>query len=400
MIDKRIREDFPILQKYKDLIYFDNACTTLKPKAVIDAIVSYYTDFSSCAGRSAHRLSRSLGEKIEESREKIASFVGAKKENIVFTKNCTEALNLIAKTFKFNKKRKVVTTVFEHHSSLLPFLILAKEGKIKLEYVKPLPDCTFDLSDFKEKIDRETALVVVHHANNSMGTFIDVKEIAKIAHDNEALVIIDGAQSVPHTKVNFSNLDIDYLTFSGHKMLGPTGIGVLVSKTEILENHEPFLVGGDTVDEVKENKIIWAKPPRKFEAGIQHYSGIIGLAAACEYLEKIGMENVEKHEKELAKLAVEKMREISNIKIYGTLDYEKRGGIITFNIRGIKPHEVALMLDKLKNIAVRSGFFCAQPALEYLGACEGAVRASFYIYNTKEEIEVFVNTLNDISSMV
>ncbi len=399
MLNEKLREDFPILQKHKDVIYFDNACTTLKPRQVIDAEMRYYTEYGGCAGRSAHKLSRLVSEKVEEGRSKIASFLGAKPENIVYTKNCSEALNLVAKTFDFSKRKKVVGTILEHHSSMLPFEIKALRREVELVRATPLPDGTFDISQYEDMIDRNTALVAIHHTNNTLGTKNPVQEIVKIAHDNGAQVIVDAAQGVPHSEINFQKMGADYLTFSGHKMLGPTGIGALVAKYEHLEAMPPFIVGGDTIDQVKTDSIVWAKPPRKFEAGIQHYSGIIGLGEAAEYLKRVGLKNIEQHEKELSKIALDGLSAVQNVKIYGPKDVSKRTGIFTFNVRNVAPHQVAIMLDKMKGIAVRSGVFCAQPGMEHIGACEGAVRASFYLYNTKKEVETLVEEVKKIEKL-
>ncbi|MFA5077166.1 MAG: aminotransferase class V-fold PLP-dependent enzyme [Candidatus Micrarchaeia archaeon] len=396
MLNEKIREDFPILQRYKDLIYLDNACTTLKPKPVIRSMMAYYEEYGGCAGRSAHMLSRLVAEKLDEGRARIAAFVGARPDNVVYTKNCTEAINLVAKTFDFSKRKKVVGTILEHHASMLPFEVKMLNREIEMVHAKPLPDGTFDASQYNELIDRNTALVAVHHTNNTLGTKNPVSEIAKIAHDNGAQILVDAAQGVPHSEINFQKMDADYMAFSGHKMLGPTGIGALVAKSELLERMPPFLVGGDTIEEVKLNSIIWAKPPRKFEAGIQHYDGMIGLGEAAEYLKRLGIHNVEKHERELGKIALDGLSEVKNLKVYGPKDAEKRTGIFTFNVRNVTPHQTALMLDKMKKIAVRAGVFCAQPGMDFLGACDGAVRASFYVYNTKSEAEIFVQEVKKI----
>lgn len=399
MLPEKIREDFPVLKRHPEVIYFDNACTTLKPRQVIEAMRAYYEDYGGCAGRSAHRLSRLVSEKTEEGRGKIASFLGAKPENVIYTKNCSEAINLVAKTFDFSKRRKVVGTILEHHSSMLPFEVMALDKRIELAYAKPLPDGTFDVSQYNELIGRDTALVAVHHTNNTLGTKNPVREIAKIAHDNGAQIIVDAAQGVPHSEIDFAKMDADYLAFSGHKMLGPTGIGALVAKYEHLERMPPFLVGGDTIEQVKTDSIVWARPPRKFEAGIQHYAGIIGLGEAAEYLKEVGMRDIERHERELAKIAFDGLSPVQNVKVYGPKEIDKRTGIFTINLRGVKPHEAAIMLDKMKGIAVRSGVFCAQPGMEHIGACDGAVRASFYLYNTKMEVEVFVQAVREISGL-
>lgn len=399
MLSEKIREDFPILQKYNNLIYFDNACTTFKPRQVIDAEIQYYTEYGGCTGRSAHKLSRLVNEKIDEARKKIANFVDAKSENIIYTKNCTEAINLVAKTYNFSKRKKVVGTILEHNSSMLPFEIKKLNKEIELVYAKPMPNGSFDASQYNELIDKNTALVAIHHTNNTLGTKNPIAEIAKIAHDNGAQILVDAAQGVPHSEINFQKLDIDYMAFSGHKMLGPTGIGALVAKYEHLEKMPSFLVGGDTIEQIKANSIIWAKPPHKFEAGIQHLSGIIGLGEAAEYLKKIGLDNIEKHERELSKIVLDGLSGIQNLKIYGPKEIEKRSGIFTFNVRNIAPDQVAQMLDDKKRIAVRSGVFCAQTGMEHIGACDGAVRASFYLYNTKKEVEICIDTIKQIMQL-
>jgi cysteine desulfurase / selenocysteine lyase len=399
MNPEAIKKDFPMLERHKDLIYLDSACTSQKPKFVLDRMMEYYEDYCACAGRSSHTFSRKTGERIAECREKIAEFVGAKSEGIVYTRNCTEALNMVARSFDFSSRKKVVTTILEHHSALLPFEIRMLRGEIKLDFVKPLPDGTFDAGMFAEKIGRDTALVVVHHTNNTLGTSVPLKEVCKIAHEQGARVLVDGAQGVPHSKFSFAKAGCDYLAFSGHKMLGPTGIGALVSTPEILESMPLLNVGGDTIEQVKTDSVVWAKPPRRMEAGIQHYEGIIGLSAAAEYLSRIGMDSVEKTVKATAWEAREAISQIKNVKLYGPSDKAKAGSMVTFNLRGMPPHQVALMLDKMKGIAVRSGVFCAQPGMEHLGACDGAVRASFYVYNSKKDAEILATTLKDIASL-
>lgn len=398
MLNPKIREDFPIISK-RNVIYFDNACMTLKPRQVIEAINGYYTDYGSCAGRSQHKLGKETEHKFEDARAKIAAFIGAQSKEVVFTKNTTEAINLVANVLDFSQKNKVVTSNMEHHSALVPFQVLAQKKRITLEFVIAKQDGTFDAEQWKEKIDRNTRLVVVHHTTNSIGSHAPLKEITNIAHDNGALVLIDGAQGTPHSDMNFKKENYDFLAFSGHKMLGPTGTGCLVAKYNLLEEMPPFLVGGETIERVTLTGTTFAKPPQKFEAGLQHYAGMIGLGAAVDYLKKIGMKNIEQHEKELTKQLMEGLQSISNIHTYGP-PADKRAAIITFNAKGAKsPHDVAIMLDELKDIAVRSGVFCAEPAMTHLGAPQGAVRASLYLYNTKEEVEVFLDTLKKITSM-
>ena len=393
----KIRSDFPVLQK--NLIYFDNACTTLKPKSVIDAVTAYYSEYSGCAGRSVHKLSMKTEEEFEKARKNVASFVGAPPEELVWTRNATEAMNLVAKSLDFSQKNKVVISNLEHHSALLPFQLLPSQKKIFLDFVISDSEGSLSLDDFEKKIDKKTRLVVLHHTSNVLGTSPAVHEITKIAHDNGALILIDGAQGVPHHKTDFRKSNFDFLAFSGHKMLGPTGIGCLVGKRHLLEEMSPFLVGGETITDVRLRSCTFAKPPKKFEAGIQHYAGAIGLSAAAEYLKKIGMENVEKRETELSKKLLETISGISGTKIYGSSDYRKRCALVSFNFKSANPKEIAMMLDKTANIAVRSGLFCAQPAMEHLNAKKGAIRASLYFYNTLEEIETFANALKRIASL-
>jgi cysteine desulfurase/selenocysteine lyase len=324
----------------------------------------------------------------------VARFVGVDAEEVVWTKNTTEGLNLVANGLDYSKRKKVVTSVVEHHSVLLPFMRLRDEGRIRLEIV----GCGSDGSvDFSKAIDRETALVVTHSWNNFTGTGRDVKEIAKLAHDNGALICVDGAQGVPHHKTEFKKDNIDFLCFSGHKMLGPTGIGAMVCKNEHIGKLKPLAVGGGTVKTVHNDKVEWLTNQEKFEAGIQHYSGIIGFAAACEYLEKLGMAEVEKHERELAKEMVGQLKANGAI-IYGQPNTQNHGSLYSFNLKNAKPHDVALMLDK-EGIAVRSGFFCAQPALEAVGAKDGAVRVSGYVYNTVDDVKRFGEILERIGKI-
>lgn len=379
------RDEFPVLANNPSLVYLDSACTSLKPNQVIDAEISYYREMGACAGRSSHRLSIKTNQKIEEAREKVAGFVGANAEELVWTRNTTEGLNIIAHSFDFSKKRKVVTSVMEHHSVLLPFMRLRDTGKITLEIVDCDANGEIEMAKWSNAIDGGTALVVTGSWNNTTGTGNDTRQLAKLAHENGALICIDGAQGVPHHRTAFKRDNLDFLCFSGHKMLGPTGIGALVAKKELLNKLDPLLVGGGTVKTVSLDKIVPLEDQTRFEAGVQHYSGMIGFAAACDYLKKIGMEKVEAHEKELAKAMLEQLNNAGAI-VYGPKTNQNHGALFSFNLKNAKPHDVALMLDK-QDIAVRSGFFCAQPALEALGARDGAVRASGYVYNTIEDVK-------------
>ncbi len=395
---EKLRADFPVLQSQK-LIYFDSACTTLKPRAVLEAERRYYEEASGCAGRSAHALAKKTSEMFESARERVAGFLNAPPESVVWTKNTTEALNLVIRSLDYSKRKKVVTTPLEHHSVLLPIMEQQRRGIVKMELLKITPGGEFDEASFSS-IGNDTALVAVHHTTNTSGMRAPLEKIVKVAHDAGALVLVDAAQGVPHSAVDFSKLGADFLAFSGHKMLGPTGIGCLVGKTEALEGLDSFLVGGETIETVSlQEGAVFKKAPKRFEAGIQNYAGAIGLAAACDYLAKIGMKNVEEHERKMAKKLLGAIQSVPGSSIYGTPSPEKRCALVSFNLKGVPHHQVALMCDSLAKIALRSGVFCAQPAMEKLGAKEGAVRASLYVYNTEGEIETFGETLEKIAKL-
>ncbi|MCI0504138.1 cysteine desulfurase [Candidatus Micrarchaeota archaeon] len=393
---KDLKGEFPILSKHPGLVYLDSACTSLKPRKVIDAESSYYNELGACAGRSSHRLGREASNAVESARERVAAFVSAKADELVWTRNTTEALNIVAYGLDYTKRKKVVTSGLEHHAVLLPWMDLHERGIARLELVKSDASGHADEDAWADAIDRETALVVTNSGNNTSGVSQCTKNLARIAHDNGALVCIDGAQGVPHRKADFRRENFDFLCFSAHKMLGPTGIGALVMKKERMAGLQPLIRGGGTVKTVSLEKVVPVRDYTRFEAGVQHYSGMIGFAAACDYLKSYGMENVEAHEKALA---VEMLRELeaAGATVYGPKDVP-RSALYSFNIKGAKAHDVALMLDK-EDIAVRSGFFCAQPAMEAMGAKEGAVRASCYIYNTSEDVKRLGDALKKISAL-
>jgi len=396
----KIRQDFPILQKKingKPFIYLDSACTSLKCQHVIDAILAYYTEYTGCAGRSIHKFATRTTEEFEKAREKVAKFINAKKsEEIIWTKNTTEAINLVAHSFKFNKGDKVITTNLEHSSGLVPWQIKATRGDIILDFVLCDNEGEFKIEDFKNKIDKKTKIVSIIHASNVTGTKAPLEEIIKIAHDNGSLVLVDGAQSVPHFSVDVRKLDIDFLAWSGHKMCGPTGIGCLYGKYDLLKDLQPFILGGETIKDADLKYHVLEEIPHRFEGGIQNYAGAIGLGAAVDYLSSIGMKNIENYDKELAKLLIEGLLTVSGIDLLGPKDYKKKGALAAFNIKGMEPHDVAIMLDE-QNIFVRSGMHCAYPIHKFLHESKGSVRASLYFYNTKEEIKVFIEKLNNIA---
>ena len=396
MDSNKLRSDFPVLQSSK-AIYFDSACTALKPRAVIDAEAGYYSELSACAGRSHHALARKTEEKFEASRSRIAAFVGAKPDELVFTKNTTEALNLVVRSLNYSSRKKVVTTPLEHHSLLLPIMEQRRRGIANMEMLAVLPDGTMDESSFSA-IDSSTALVAVHHTTNTTGMRAPLEKIVKAAHDAGAMVLIDAAQGVPHSRVDFHKLGADFLAFSGHKMCGPTGIGCLVGKREAFEGLDTFIVGGETVKTVSLQGVKWKGAPKKFEAGIQNYAGAMGLAAACDYLARIGMENIERHEHEMAKKLIAALQSIPGATIYGSKT-APRCALVSFNLAGVSAHQVALMADSLSRIAMRSGVFCAEPGANALGFGKGAARASLYLYNTEEEVRVFAETMQKIAKL-
>ena len=389
MDTEKIRKDFPILNVKvhgKPLIYLDNAATSQKPKAVIDSITNYYENYNANIHRSIHKLGEDATAAYEEAHKKVADFINADFEEIVFTKNTTESINLLAYSLTQSLKPgdEIAISQMEHHSNLVPWQQLAIKNNLKLKFIEINKDGTLNNESIKKNITKKTKIVSVTHVSNVLGTINDVEKIGKIAHNNGAFFIVDGAQSVPHMPVDVKNLDCDFMAFSGHKMLGPTGIGVLYGKKELLENMPPFLYGGEMIKEVKFENTRFNDLPWKFEAGTMNIAEAIGLGAAIDYLNEVGMENIEKHEKELVKYAYEKLLEIKELEIYGP-SAEKRSGLVAFNVKGVHAHDTAQILDG-EGIAIRAGHHCTMPLHSLLGISASA-RASFYLYNTKEEVD-------------
>ena len=394
----RIREDFPILKREingKPLIYFDNAATSQKPRPVIDTIDRYYREYNANIHRGIHKLAEEATVAHEEAREKVAKFINAKRtEEIIFTRNATEAINLVAHSWgraNIGKGDKIILTIMEHHSNIVPWQLLAEEKGAEVEFIKIKEDGTLRQDEIQELIDDKTRIVCVAHASNVLGTINPVKEIGKIAHRNGALFLVDAAQSVPHMAVDMRDMDCDFAAFSGHKMLGPTGIGVLYGKSEHLRTMPPFLGGGEMIKEVHTTGASWKELPYKFEAGTPNIAGAIGLGAAVDYLRGIGMRSVHDHEKEVTKYALERMGTLGGLVTYGPMDVQHRVGVVAFNLGDIHAHDLASILDE-EGVAIRSGHHCAQPLMEFLNI-PAASRASFYIYNTNEEIDVFITAL-------
>lgn len=386
---EKIRDDFPLLKSC--IVYFDNACMSLKPRCVVEAMEDYFYNYPACSGRSVHKLGKRATEEYTKARQTVAKFISAKKEEIIFTKNTTEGLNLVSKSIDL-KGKIVITSDKEHNSNLIPWQLSEAEHKI----VKTFEDGSFDFDDFESKINRNVKLVSIVHTSNIDGTTLPIREITKIAHDNGALVMIDAAQSAPHQILDVKKLGVDFAAFSGHKMLGPS-IGVLFGKKDALEDLKPFMTGGDTVESTTYTTHKFLKPPEKFEAGLQNYAGAIGLASAIKYVEKIGMKNIEKHETSLNKIITEFLEGLKNIEILGP-SYEKRSGIFSFNIKWMESGEVAAMLDE-NNICVRSGQHCVHSWFASRGI-KGSCRASLYLYNTERECEKFCNAVKQIAGMV
>jgi cysteine desulfurase/selenocysteine lyase len=398
---QKIRLDFPVLQKKwngRYPIYFDNACVTLKPKQVMDAMNEYYNEYPVCGGRSLHRMAKQVDEKVSQSREKFQKFLGAQRpEEIIFTRNTTEGLNLVANCLEFEKGDIVLTTDREHNSNLIPWQVLSNRKGIKHLVVYSNPDNTFNIEDFKEMFskNKNVRLVSMVHTSNLDGYTIPAKEIINIAHDNNALVMLDGAQSSPHKSIDLGALDVDFFVLSVHKMLGPSGMGVIFGKHHLLEEISPFLVGGDTVSDTTYEGAKFLPPPEKFEAGLQNYAGIIGSGAAVDYLKNIGFSNIEKHEIKINRIITDGIKNIPGLKIIGPQDPGQRSGIISFTVeftKGGDAHDIAIVLDETENIAVRSGAFCVHSWFN-CRKCEAAVRASVYLYNTEEEAMKFVDAL-------
>ena len=388
------KKDFPILEK-NNIVYLDSAATTQKPIQVINAINDFYKNSNANPHRGAYKLSIDATNVYDEARKKVAKFINAKSEKqIIFTRNATESLNLIAYCYgleNIKKEDKIVLSIMEHHSNLVPWQYISKKTGAKLEYlyINELGELTDEEID--KKIVRGTKIVGITHVSNVLGTINPIEKIIKKAHSIGAIVIVDASQSVPHMKIDVQKLDADFLVFSGHKMLAPLGIGVLYGKEELLNNMKPFLYGGDMIEYVYEQDATFAELPAKFEAGTQNVEGAVGLSSAIDYLENIGMDNVEKVEKKLTKNALDELQKLAFVTVYGTNNLENHGGVISFNVNGVHPHDVASILDS-ENVCIRSGNHCAQPLLRFMGL-DSTCRASFYIYNTKEDVDKLIDAL-------
>lgn len=404
MNNKDFLKDFPTLNKERNgkrIAYLDSAATTQKPTVVIDAIKDYYEKINANPHRGAYELSVLATEAYDEAREKVRSFINAERTcEIIFTKNATEAFNLLAMSYGMNfinEGDEIVISIAEHHSNLIPWQQVAKAKGAILKYMYTDENGELTEEEVHSKITDKTKIVSIAHVSNTLGTINPIKEIAEYAHSKGAVVIVDGAQSVPHMKVDVRDLDADFLVIAGHKLLAPMGIGVLYGKKELLEKMPPVLFGGDMVEYVYEQETTFNVLPYKFEAGTQNVEAAVGLSRAIDYLNEIGMDNVEKIEKELISYAIEEISKLDYVKIYGPRDLEKRGGVLSFEIEGVHPHDVASIFDTF-GVCIRAGNHCAQPLMRYLGV-NATSRASIYFYNTKEDIDKLIEAIKKTYDM-
>jgi len=393
----KLRKDFPILES--GIVYLDNAASSLTPEPVLMKMMEFYREYRANVERGIHRLSQRASGEYEAAHGKVAEFIHAKSEaEVVMTRNTTEGINLVANGIDWRKGDRVVTTLLEHHSNFIVWLRLRKRFGVEVDIVRPSSEGILDVNTFEKAITDKTRLVAITHVSNVLGTVTPIQEVAEITHRHGARILVDGAQSVPHIPIDVRNLDCDFLAFSGHKMLAPTGIGCLYIREEYLNETEPLTIGGGTIEEVDEEHYTLAPSPRRFEAGTPAIAEAIGLGAAVEYLEGVGLEATAEHEKRLATRIFQGLETIKGVKVYGPTDFSLRTGIVSFNVGELNPHDVALALDVSGSVMVRSGFHCAMPLVkEVLGARGGCVRASTYLYNTMEEVDRLNGMVEEIA---
>ncbi|SDJ01188.1 cysteine desulfurase [Natribacillus halophilus] len=398
MINVRdVREQFPILdQEVNDhpLVYLDNAATSQKPVQVVEALEDYYRRYNSNVHRGVHTLSSVATDGYEGARDKVKTFINAaQREEIVFTRGTTTAINTVAASYgraNLQEGDEIVLTPMEHHSNLIPWQQVAKATGAALKYIPLQPDGTVSVEAARATINERTKIVAMVHVSNVLGTMNPIKEVAKIAHEHNAIMVVDGAQSTPHMSVDVQDLDCDFFAFSAHKMCGPTGIGILYGKKPLLEEMEPFEFGGEMIDEVGLYDATWKEVPHKFEGGTPIIAGAIGLSAAIDFLNDVGLDDIKTHEQQLAQYAMDQLSAHDDIEVYGPPANE-RAGIVTFNIHDVHPHDTATVLD-MKGVAIRAGHHCARPLMNWLDVAATA-RASFYLYNTEADVDAFVDAL-------
>lgn len=398
---QKIRGNFPILKRSVNdtpLIYLDNAATTQVPTSVNKKISEFDKMNRANVHRGVYTLGMEATESYEKVRQEVKEFIHAKKESeIIFTSGCTDSLNLVAMTYgeqNLQAGDEIVVTAMEHHSNLLPWQQLALHKKAKLKFIELDQEQKLDMADAKQKITPKTKIVAVTHVSNVLGCINPIKKLAKLAHQNNAVIVVDGAQAVGHFEVNVQMLDADFYAFSSHKMFGPTGVGVLYGKEGLLEKMPPYRLGGEMIANVTRQSASWAPVPQKFEAGTPNIEGVIGLGEAIKFIENVGLDKIRKYEEEIIGELLPKMQKIPDLTIYGPRDIGERSGVVSFNLKNIHPHDVATALD-FEGIEVRAGHHCAQPLMDTLGV-ESTLRASFVIYNTPEEANKFVKTLIQI----
>jgi cysteine desulfurase/selenocysteine lyase len=394
---QKYRKDFPILDT--GIIYLDNAASSLTPEPVIEKMLEYYRSYRANVERGVHRLSQRASEEFERAHSKVAEFINARsKQEVIATRNTTEGINLVASGLNWKRGDRIVTSILEHHSNFIVWQRARTRNALDLEVARLNSDGTFNIEEFRRKIDDRTRLVAVAGVSNVLGTIAPLREIVEIAHSKGAAVLVDGAQYVPHMKTDVRKLDCDFLAFSGHKMCGPTGIGALYVREELLDQVEPLNIGGGTIEDVSLNSYRLAKSPMRYEAGTPAIAEMIALGRAVDYLKDVGMDRIQEHERRLTEVALQGLAKIPNVEVYGPADPKLRAGIIPFNVGKLNPHDVALALDVSANIMVRSGHHCALPLMkEHLCKREGSARASTYLYNTEEEVLKLVSTTAEIA---
>lgn len=401
------KKDFPIFERKvrggNSLIYLDSGATSQKPNSVIEAESNFYRTVNAAVHRGAHLLAEEASEAYESAREKVAAFIGAISNEVIFTKSATESLNIIAYSFgnpdsRINIKAgdQIVVTEMEHHANLIPWQQLAKRTGAELRWLSVTADGRIDLTNLDQIITKKTKIVAITHQSNVLGSILPVETIVKAAHGVGALVVLDACQSAPHFALDVKKLDIDFLAFSGHKTLGPTGIGVLWGKYDLLEKLEPSLFGGSMVDSVTMESATWAATPRKFEAGVPNMAQAVGLSAAIDYLNQIGMHNIAQHEQDLTSYLLKGITSISGVKVIGPVDMKDRGGVVSFTVDGVHPHDVGQVLDQY-GIAVRTGHHCAWPLMRKLNLV-GTTRASLYLYNSKSDVDSLLESIERVKS--
>ena len=396
---ERIRKDFPLYSsEEKDVIYFDNACQTLRPRTVMQAMDEYYSNYPACGGRSVHRMATTVSIKVEEARERIGSFLGAPpSDSIVITKNCTEAINLVAKGLELKRGDVVLTSDVEHNSNHIPWMQVQKAKGIRRRFLSTPSSGEFDIEAYKSLVTKEVKVVSLAQTNNVTGASIPAREVVEIAHDSGAICMLDGAQAAPHRPVDIKKLDVDLYAISLHKMLGPSGVGALYGKNEILKKMDPLVTGGGAVSLTDLDHAEFLPPPERFEGGLLNYAGVIGSKAALDYLGGIGMESVEEQTRLVNNRVTKGLVSIDKVEILAPLDPAKRGSILPFNIVGMSSHDVAMILDEVASALIRSGMHCAHPYFQSR-KIDGCARASFYFYNTIDEADRFVKAVEKVAS--